>query len=98
MLRSFGSVVTTDAPLNWMSPPVGDNNPAIKFKIVDFPHPLGPSKHTKSPCSIEKFTDFNASKPLSNTLFKSITSIMTNPPVSFTSIHSILPCFLSSEN
>lgn len=45
MLRSLGSVVTTDDPLNWMSPPVGVNNPAIKFKIVDFPQPLGPSKH-----------------------------------------------------
>src|SRR5262245_30390926 len=42
-------------PLNKMWPEVGGRKPAIIRRIVDFPHPLGPSRQKNSPDKIERF-------------------------------------------
>src|SRR5258708_19957364 len=56
MLRLSGGSVragddTTRSPTT-ISPSLGSTKPAISRSVVVFPQPEGPSRHTRSPCSV----------------------------------------------
>jgi hypothetical protein len=46
------SASTKVVPPTAMRPPVGRSRPAMQFSVVDFPHPLGPSRVKNSPSRI----------------------------------------------
>ena len=52
----------------WVStePWVGSSKPEMIFKIVDFPHPEGPSKTKISPSSTEKLISLRICRSSSN--------------------------------
>src|SRR5688572_8853867 len=48
----------TFAPLTFIDPePIGVN-PAMAFRSVDLPHPLGPTRQMNSPAAADKLTPF----------------------------------------
>lgn len=49
----------------YSSPELISSSPAIILKVVDFPHPDGPTKTTNSLSYISMFTSLTASYPLS---------------------------------
>ncbi len=63
--RSFtGSMSVTSSPPMRIRPPVGSINRLIIFRVVDFPHPEGPTKTTVSPAPISMLTLSTAGRSL----------------------------------
>src|SRR3954465_5571918 len=72
MLRSRGGTSRTGSPLSRMSPSDGSSRPAIIRRIVDFPHPDGPSRTMNSPSLTLRLTLFTATVPSGQILVTSL--------------------------
>src|SRR6201995_5631406 len=72
MLRSRGGTSRTGSPLSRMSPSDGSSRPAIMRRIVDFPHPDGPSRTMNSPSWTSRLTLFTATVPSGQILVTSL--------------------------
>src|SRR5438270_13880828 len=68
MSRSPGSSPSTGLPSIRMLPLVGWSRPAIRFKVVDFPQPEGPTSETNSPSAISSDSSCKASGAPGNAL------------------------------
>src|SRR5215472_17187316 len=56
MSRSFGSTSFTSRPPMKMLPAVRSTRPAIRFRVVVFPQPDGPTRATNSPSATVRDT------------------------------------------
>ena len=63
MSRSFGDLLFTTWPAISSSPEVMSSRPAIMLRVVDFPHPDGPTRMTNSPSRMSRLKSLTASDP-----------------------------------
>ena len=63
MSRSFGALSFTTFPPMRSSPSVMSSSPAIMLRVVDLPHPDGPTRMTNSPSAMSRLTSSTASAP-----------------------------------
>src|SRR6516225_4198566 len=63
MSRSFGALSFTTLPPIYNSPDVMSSSPAIMLRVVDFPHPDGPTRMMNSPSAMSRLMSFTASAP-----------------------------------
>src|SRR5215472_13778099 len=63
MSRSFGDLSFTTLPPMSSSPEVMSSSPAIMLRVVDFPHPDGPTRMTNSPSAMSRLMSFTATAP-----------------------------------
>src|SRR5512133_1818945 len=63
MSRSFGALLLATSPSMIRSPWVMSSRPATMFRVVDFPHPDGPTRMMNSPSSIFRLKSSTASAP-----------------------------------
>ena len=63
MSRSFGDLLFTTWPPISSSPEVMSSRPAIMLRVVDFPHPDGPTRMTNSPSRMSRLKSLTASDP-----------------------------------
>src|SRR4030065_1696472 len=79
--RSFGATSFTKRPSIRIDPSVTTSKPAIIRRIVDFPHPEGPTSTRNSPSPIVKPTSPTARVPSGYTFPKPSNTISaTTPP------------------
>ena len=64
MSRSFGSTSFSSLPSMYNSPEEISSKPAIIRRVVDLPHPEGPTKMINSLSATSRLKSFTASKPL----------------------------------
>src|SRR6516164_9762258 len=63
MLRERGGRPATSLPPRRIVPVVGRSRPAIRRRVVVFPHPDGPSSTTNSPRATSRLKSCNAGRP-----------------------------------
>src|SRR5579875_2307309 len=63
MSRSFGARSFTTSPSMRSSPREMSSRPAIMLRVVDLPHPEGPTRMQNSPSSISKLRSLTAKAP-----------------------------------
>src|SRR6516165_87618 len=63
MSRSFGALLLTTVPPISSSPEVMSSSPAIMLRVVDFPHPDGPTRIMNSPSLMSRLILSTASAP-----------------------------------
>src|SRR2546426_12512749 len=68
MSRSFGGSSFTSRSSMKMLPSEMSSSPAIIRRVVDFPHPDGPTRTTNSLSSTERLKSFTTTAPWSNRL------------------------------
>src|ERR1700760_3273548 len=68
MSRSRGGTSLTTSPSIQISPPVISSSPAIMRKVVDLPHPDGPTSTTNSWSAMSRSMPFTACTPPSYSL------------------------------
>ena len=68
MSRSFGALSFTTFPPMLSSPEVMSSSPAIMLRVVDFPHPDGPTRMMNSPSGMFRLMSFTPTAPSGKTL------------------------------
>ena len=63
MSRSLGALSLTTWPSMISLPAVMSSSPATMFRVVDFPHPDGPTRMMNSPSAISRLKSSTASAP-----------------------------------
>ena len=63
MSRSLGAMLFTTLPPMRSSPEVMSSSPAIMLRVVDLPHPDGPTRITNSPSAMSMLILSTASAP-----------------------------------
>src|SRR5262252_589283 len=63
MSRSFGALSFTTFPPMSSSPELMSSSPAIMLRVVDFPHPDGPTRMMNSPSAMSRLTSFTPIAP-----------------------------------
>lgn len=88
MFLSCGGKSVTSLSPNRICPPDTPINPATAFKVVDLPHPDGPSKQTSSPSFASQLilsTATDVPKSIVRSLIFTLLFISKIPPNSFNS-------------
>src|SRR5215469_4352215 len=63
MSRSFGALLFTTVPPMSSSPEVMSSSPAIMLRVVDFPHPDGPTRMMNSPSAMSRLMSSTPTAP-----------------------------------
>src|SRR3974390_1820006 len=63
MSRSFGALLFTTFPPISSSPEVMSSRPAIMLRVVDFPHPDGPTRMMNSPSAMSRLMSSTPTAP-----------------------------------